>query len=227
MSSTLVTAGPLSPRNEIPILTPRNDPYLIYQSFLNYIPSASLVQPNTLSNSDALSVLCYTLVTTPDVAHAWAAFKFFQEDALKANAGMDVSTPSNSFSFAFPPSPFLADISKAVVNFWNVLEPDEVVDWAELARDIRNAHTQLVASFGNGINFYGKDWEEQRHYHARSLYFKWMGLQAIHGVTGTNVSASTYMPQYWAQTETDPQSYGETSNGGVDPYLTTFNEQYT
>ncbi|PVF98993.1 hypothetical protein CPB86DRAFT_326921 [Serendipita vermifera] len=165
------------------ITQPRNDPSSIYQFFLNYIPSASLVQPNTLSDSDALSILCYTFVTTPEPSHAWVAFKHFHEDALKASAGVEISTITNLSLFAFPQSPFLADISKTVVGFWNVLDPGEIMDWAELARDIRNAHTQLVASFGNGITFDGKSWEEQRSYHARTLYFKWMGYQATYGIT--------------------------------------------
>jgi hypothetical protein len=73
-----------------------------------------------------------------------------------------------------------------VVEFWKALEPSEIAEWSELACDIRIAHAQLVATFGNGIVFDGKDWEEQRQYHARTLYFKWMGLQAIHGITETN-----------------------------------------
>lgn len=116
------------------------------------------------------------------------------------------------------------------------------MDWAELARDIRNAHSQLVASFGSGVIFDGKDWEEQRNYLARTLYYKWMGLQASHGISGANDGTATYMGQYWTQTvsgfryalgiasslsaqETSSQLYGELSHGVVDPSLTTF--QYT
>ncbi|PVF98992.1 hypothetical protein CPB86DRAFT_784222 [Serendipita vermifera] len=84
----------------------------------------------------------------------------------------------HSTSFTFPSSSFLTDISKNAVEFWKALAPDEIMDWAEFARDIRNAHMQLVVSFGSGITFDGKDWEEQRSYHARTLYFKWMGYQA-------------------------------------------------
>ncbi|PVF91273.1 hypothetical protein CPB86DRAFT_802944 [Serendipita vermifera] len=209
----------------IPLLTPRNNPSLAYQFFLNYIPSASLFRPNTLSNNDALSILCYTLITTPESTHAWVAFKCFHEDALKASVGVDASTTPNSSSFTFPLSPFLIDISKTVVEYWKLLEPGEIMDWAELARDIRNAHSQLVASFGSGVIFDGKDWEEQRNYLARTLYYKWMGLQASHGISGANDGTATYMGQYWTQTETSSQLYGELSHGVVDPSLTTF--QYT
>ncbi|PVF91818.1 hypothetical protein CPB86DRAFT_820180 [Serendipita vermifera] len=192
MSSILATQRPPTPRDLIVLLTicfvpptsiglyPRNGPHLIHQFFLNYIPNASLVQPNILSDSDALSILCYTLITSPESTHAWVIFKFFHEEALRANAGVDLPPTSQSSPFVFPPSPLLADISKAVVNFWKVFE---IADWAELACDVRNAHTQLVASFGNGVIFDGKDWEEQRHYHASSLYFKWMGYQATYGIT--------------------------------------------
>ncbi|PVF98999.1 hypothetical protein CPB86DRAFT_796930 [Serendipita vermifera] len=76
-------------RGMVNVLAPRNNPYLIYLFFLNYIPSASLVQPNILSDSDALSILCYMLVTTPKSTHVWILFKFFQEDALRENAGAD------------------------------------------------------------------------------------------------------------------------------------------
>ncbi|PVF91822.1 hypothetical protein CPB86DRAFT_791775 [Serendipita vermifera] len=186
MSGTLVTERLPTLRDMVLLLTPRNDPRLIYQFFLNYILSASFLQPNTLSNSDVLSILCYTLITSPESTHAWVVFKVFHEDALKASAGGRVSSTStlHSTSFTFPSSSFLADISKNVVEFWKALAPDEIMDWAEFARDVRNAHTQLVASFGNGITFDGKDWEEQRSYHARTLYFKWMGYQAAYGIAG-------------------------------------------
>jgi hypothetical protein len=120
---------------------------------------------------------------------------------LRANAGANISTVSSSY-FSFPPSPFLADISKKVIEFWKVLEPSEIAEWAELACDIRTAHAQLVAVFGNGVVFDGKDWEEQRHYHARTLYLKWMGLQAIHGTTGTNYGTSAYGQQSVSKTVT-------------------------
>jgi hypothetical protein len=99
-------------------------------------------------------------------------FKILQEDALKANAGIDISATPHSTLFAFPPSPLFADISKTVLEYWKSLQPAEVIDWEELARDIRIAHAQLLAVFGNGVIFDGNDWEEQRQYHARTLYFK-------------------------------------------------------
>ncbi|PVF98995.1 hypothetical protein CPB86DRAFT_796928 [Serendipita vermifera] len=89
-------------REMMAVLTPRSNPYLIYQFFLNYIPSASLVQPNTLSNSDALSVLCYMLVITPESTHAWIIFKLFQEDALRENAGADYFHLSYNYTPQMP-----------------------------------------------------------------------------------------------------------------------------
>jgi hypothetical protein len=86
-----------------------------------------------------------------------------------------------------------------VLEYWKTLQPSEVTDWAELARDIRIAHAQLLAAFGNGAVFDGNDWEEQRYYHARTLYFKWMGLQAVHGVNGTNDDTLVYVPAYMTQ----------------------------
>lgn len=240
-----MTAASFVDANSSRTSQPRNDPYLTYQFFLSHIPSASLAQPNTLSDSDALSILCYTLIISPESTHGWVVFKFFHEDALRTSVGVDVSTIPHPSSSTFPQAPFLVDISKTVVKFWKVLGPEEITDWAELARDVRNAHTQLMASFGNGTIFDGKDWEEQRHYHARSLYYKWMGLQAIHGVTRTNDATSTQVPPNWPQMvspfryiftwhtfiffaqEPNPQSSGEPSHGYVDPYLTTFHGQYT
>jgi hypothetical protein len=107
--------------------------------------------------------------------------------------GVDILATSSA---AFPPSPFLADISKKVVDFWKVLELHEIAEWEELACDILTTHTQLVAMFGNGVVFDGKDWEKQRHHHARTLYWKWMGLQSVYGSTQT-VSAvvSPYIVQ--------------------------------
>jgi hypothetical protein len=110
-----------------------------------------------------------------------------------------MSTAVYSSSFVFPPSPFLADISKTVVEFWKVLDSSEIMEWGELACDIRLAHAQLIAIFGNGVIFDGKDWEEQRHYHARTLYFKWMGLQAVHGTTGIDHSTSVCVPPSFTQ----------------------------
>jgi hypothetical protein len=117
--------------------------------------------------------------------------------------GLTSPPPLTQLFFAFPPSPLFADISKTVVELWKTVQPPEVIEWAELARDIRIAHTYLVAAFGNGVVFDGKDWEEQRQYHARSLYFKWMGLQAIHGTAGAN-GASVYDPQNWSHPVRDP-----------------------
>ncbi|PVF98982.1 hypothetical protein CPB86DRAFT_825352 [Serendipita vermifera] len=179
MSSTF--AADLHPRT-VPILAPRSNPHFIYEFLLRHIPVASLAGQNTLSNNDILSPLCYTFSTTPEFIHPWIIFKFVQEDALKAGAGV---TPAHHYSepYSFPPSPFLADISKTIVEFWKTLEPSDIAEWEELARDIRNIYGRIVTLFGNGSTFDGRSWEEQRSYHARTLYFKWMGYQATYGNT--------------------------------------------
>ncbi|PVF90951.1 hypothetical protein CPB86DRAFT_803179 [Serendipita vermifera] len=69
------------------------------------------------------------------------------------------------------------DISKTIIDLWNTLDPTVIFEWEELVRDIKNAYAQLVSRFGNGVVFYGDNWEDQRCYHARSLFFKWMGYQ--------------------------------------------------
>ncbi|PVF91816.1 hypothetical protein CPB86DRAFT_802533 [Serendipita vermifera] len=122
---------------------------------------ASLVAPNTLSNDDMLSPLCYILSTTPESIHPWIVFKFVQEDALRAGHSEGVAP--------------------IIVNTWRTLETSDIAEWEELARDIRNIYGRIVTLFGNGSTFDGKSWEEQRSYHARTLYFKWMGYQATYG----------------------------------------------
>ncbi|PVF91983.1 hypothetical protein CPB86DRAFT_791621 [Serendipita vermifera] len=62
------------------------------------------------------------------------------------------------------------DISKTIIECWNSLEPTAVAEWEELTRDIQNAYAQLVSRFGNGVAFDGDTWEDQRYYHARSLF---------------------------------------------------------
>jgi hypothetical protein len=58
-----------------------------------------------------------------------------------------------------------------------------MAEWGELARDIRDAHALLVYLFGNGVIFDGNAWEEQKYYHARTIYLKWIGSQALRGLT--------------------------------------------
>ncbi|PVF98986.1 hypothetical protein CPB86DRAFT_814297 [Serendipita vermifera] len=163
------TESEVSPESPMLILTPRNNPHFIHEFLLRHIPIASPLGPNTLSNNDMRSPLCYTLATTPESTHPWIIFKFVQEDALKASAG--VNRCSYSDPYAFPPSPFLAESSKTIVGVWKNLEPSDIAEWEELARDVRNACS----------TFDGRRWEEQRSYHARTLYFKWMGYQATYG----------------------------------------------
>jgi hypothetical protein len=169
----------------------------VYQFFLNYIPCAHPLQSYILSNNDTISVLVYILATTPEYSHSWVVFKALQEDMLRPDGGDGMSQAQTLL--AFPPPPFLTDISKTVVEFWKVLEPSEIMEWEELARDIRIAHAQLVATFGNGAVFEGKDWEDHRHYHARTLYWKWVGLQVIHGTTQTNESSLAFVSPYAVQ----------------------------
>jgi hypothetical protein len=171
----------------------------MYQFFLHYIPSADPLELYSLPNNDTISTLVYALATAPESSRAWIVFKILQEDILRVNSGVDLSTIAFSSTVAFPPPPFLADISRTVVGFWEVLDSSEVIEWAKLARDIRIAHTQLVTAFGNGVLFEGKDWEEHRHYHARTLYWKWMGLQSVHGSTQTNESTSAFVSTYMVQ----------------------------
>lgn len=184
-SISLIDQGPSQSRDRTMgrdfLRQPRYDHRSLYYFFLHYTPSANLAQPNILSDNDALSELCYALVTTPESTHGWVVFKFFHEDILKVRGGADIWTAPQSSSFTFPSSPLHADISKTVKEFWNTLKPSEAMEWAELAHDIRNAYKQLMALFGNGLTFDGNDWEKQRHYHARALYFKWEKYQATDG----------------------------------------------
>jgi hypothetical protein len=166
----------------------------VYRILLNHIPTAKPNTSNTITNNDVLSPLSYALATTPESSHAWTVFKLVQEEAMRFITGEDSSAIPTPSSFTFPPSPFTAEISKRILELWNALGPNEMFEWEELVRDIRNIYARLITLFGNGITFDGKDWEEQRHYHARSLYFKWTGYQAIHGIPMTNHGATIYAP---------------------------------
>ncbi|PVF93030.1 hypothetical protein CPB86DRAFT_790561 [Serendipita vermifera] len=84
------------------------------------------------------------------------------------------------------------DIAKTIIDTWNALGPAEIYEWEELVRDIRNVYAQLAARFGNGAVFDGNIWEDQRNYHARSLFFKWTGYQTFHDATRTNETTSTW-----------------------------------
>jgi hypothetical protein len=95
-------------------------------------------------------------------------------------------------------------MSKPILEYWNALNPEEIFEWEELARDIRSAYAQLAARFGNGAVFDGRDWEDQRHYHARSLFFKWTGYQTMQTVSVVNDTISMYVPTSLAQTVSGP-----------------------
>ncbi|PVF91120.1 hypothetical protein CPB86DRAFT_792268 [Serendipita vermifera] len=107
---------------------------------------------------------------------------------------MDIPAMADLSPFSFPPSPSAMDASKAIIDLWKSLDAAAIVEWEELTRDIQNAYAQLVSRFGNGIVFDGNTWEDQRYYHARSLFFKWMGYQSMHSVTLSNDSATEYIP---------------------------------
>ncbi|PVF91984.1 hypothetical protein CPB86DRAFT_791622 [Serendipita vermifera] len=79
--------------------------------------------------------------------------------------------------FSFPPTPPTMDIAKAIIDLWKSLDATALFEWEELTRDIQSTFAQLVSRFGNGAVFDGSAWENQRDYHARSLFYKWMGYQ--------------------------------------------------
>ncbi|PVF91986.1 hypothetical protein CPB86DRAFT_791627 [Serendipita vermifera] len=95
---------------------------------------------------------------------------------------------------SFPSNPSAIDISKSIADLWKSLDPTALFEWEELTRDIKSAYAQLVARFGNGAVFDGNAWEDQRGYHARSLFFKWMGYQcqSIHSTTLANDPATAH-----------------------------------
>ncbi|PVF93032.1 hypothetical protein CPB86DRAFT_801577 [Serendipita vermifera] len=183
-------------RARIPVLTPRNNPGLVHQFLLRQIPTVQPSGTDTLSNDATLSPLIYALLTTPCSSHGWVVFKFMQEQELRVAASPNTSTidPPLLNMFSFPPSTFTADTSRAVAQFWTNLNQVEVAEWEELARDIREIHARLVSLFGSGIVSDGNAWEEQRQYHARTIYLKWTGSQAIYGVSGVNGEPVTGHP---------------------------------
>ncbi|PVF91989.1 hypothetical protein CPB86DRAFT_791630 [Serendipita vermifera] len=107
---------------------------------------------------------------------------------------MDIPALADLSPFSFPPSPSAMDVSKVIIDLWKSLDAAAMFEWEELTRDIQNAYSQLVSRFGNGVVFDGNTWEDQRYYHARSLFFKWMGYQSMHSVTPSNDSATVYAP---------------------------------
>lgn len=63
------------------------------------------------------------------------------------------------------------------------LDEIEMAEWGELGHDFQNAHSALINQFGGGVQFDGKLWEEEKCYHARTIYLKWVGSRALHDVT--------------------------------------------
>ncbi|PVF97444.1 hypothetical protein CPB86DRAFT_785929 [Serendipita vermifera] len=66
-----------------------------------------------------------------------------------------------------------------IAQYWMHIDASERSQWAELARDIRNAYTQLVTIFGDGVIFDANIWEEEQNYRINSIFLKWLGAQTI------------------------------------------------
>jgi hypothetical protein len=144
-----------------------------------------MTEPNFISNNSRLSPLLYTFDTTPRSMHGWAVFKTFQEQIRKTSVdGPESSIPT----YGDLPHPSVdTGVAKALAESWMTLTMSEIAEWEELARDIRAVYALLISSFGNGTIFEGSQWEEERLYHARSIYLKWLGSQSAQAmVDGTN-----------------------------------------
>ncbi|PVF91987.1 hypothetical protein CPB86DRAFT_791629 [Serendipita vermifera] len=139
-------------------------------------------------------MLAYAFATTPDSSHSWILFRMMQWEVLRASAGLDTPTMVDLSPFSFPPGAANMGISMSIIEIWKNLDPAAIFEWEELTRDIKSAYAQLVYRFGNGIIFDGNAWEDQRYYHARSLFFKWMGYQLMHTATPSNNLATMYIP---------------------------------
>jgi hypothetical protein len=110
--------------------------------------------------------------------HARTVFQFIQEQEM--GALMNRYRTKFLYHLFLTPSSTDVDIPTVIAAFWLALEPAEMGEWEELARDICSIHVQLVGSFGNGVIFDGNPWEEQKRYHVRSVYLKWEGYRALH-----------------------------------------------
>jgi hypothetical protein len=123
--------------------------------------------------------------------HGWAVFKMFQEQACKASIdGSESFIPT----YGGLPHPSVdTNIAKAIAKSWMTLSMSEIAEWEELARDIRAAYSLLTSSFGNGAVFEGSQWEEERLYHARSIYLKWLGTQSAQAMVD-ETNSMTYAP---------------------------------
>jgi hypothetical protein len=109
-------------------------------------------------------------------------------------------------------------LSKRILEFRKALTPEEILEWEELARDIRSAYAQLISQFGNGILFDGNVWEDQRHYHARNLFFKWTGYQAVQSASVAGDTTSVYVPVSMAQLVSSPLSHYCAFNRTMPPF---------
>ncbi|PVF91988.1 hypothetical protein CPB86DRAFT_802397 [Serendipita vermifera] len=204
---------------------PSNNPYIVYHFFLNHTPTAEPTQPTyILSNNDALSSLTYAFATNPESSHPWLVFKLVQWESLRASTDVSLLPTVDLSPFAFPPDPSTLDISKTIIDLWNTLDPTAILEWEELTRDIKNAYAQLVSRFGNGAVFYGDHWEDQRRYHARSLFFKWMGYQyqSMYGTTLVDDPANMYVPASLTQTDTSIHLIDGLFHEGTDSYVAAF-----
>ncbi|CAG8693379.1 7339_t:CDS:2, partial [Acaulospora colombiana] len=177
------------------IATKKGDdgPHLLHDFLLDQIPCADLTRPNIMSNNNILSILLYTLDTTPRSMHGWATFKIFQEHTLKR--------PNNQPEFAVTNYSALSstytdvDTARTIADSWTALGPAEIAEWEELAHDIRIAYAQLIATFGNRIVFEGFLWEEERLYHVRTIYLKWLGCQTAQArANTTNLMTAAFYP---------------------------------
>lgn len=120
------------------------------------------------------------LYTTPLAIHDALVFKFVQEQEFMKRVRESEAIQSAHRSQPPPisnSSP--AEMSGLVAQFWMCLDASEKSQWAELARDIRNAYTQLVAAFGDGVIFDANTWEEERKYRTESIFLKWLGAQVV------------------------------------------------
>ncbi|PVF97447.1 hypothetical protein CPB86DRAFT_874187 [Serendipita vermifera] len=168
------------PRRQVPVLKPSDDPFLIHLFLQLHFPNADRSRMNTLSNNNALSPLLFKLATTPTHTHGWLVFRCVQKRVIRG----DISQWYDSSHSATHSSSTPLEISRVIYESWSALDDPEIAEWDDLALDIRNAHSQLVFIFGNGIIFEGNLWEWQRSYHLRSIYLKWVGARFLYAHPG-------------------------------------------
>jgi hypothetical protein len=142
---------------------------------------------NLITNNHALSPFLHKLCTTPVTIHDAIVFKFIQEQELVkrarasgVNRSLNAPLPSTSSNAS------AVDMSWLVARFWMCLDDIEKSQWAELARDIRNAYQELIAAFGDGVIFEANTWEEERNYRTNNIFLKWLGAQMVQSRRNTN-----------------------------------------